>query len=114
MRHGLLHVTRNHKKSCTFPSIKKNLPIRQILLQDHFAGEKPFVYSLEGKKITCEMKRRTPDMFLNPCNKTLSMHFCSILLKFGFGIFLEVILILFVVLGNILFHVKIILIIKLK
>lgn len=75
VRHaGLLHVTRNHKRSCTFPSIKKNLPIRQILLQDHFAGGKSFVYSLEGKKITCEMKR-TPDIFLNPRNNTISMYF---------------------------------------
>ena len=51
------HNTKIHKRSCTFPSIKKNVPLRQILLQDHYDGEMPFVYSIEGKKITCERKR---------------------------------------------------------
>lgn len=65
---------KSHTRSCTFPSIKKNLPIRQILLQDHFDGEQPFVYSLEGKKIPCENKRRTLDISLNLHNRTLSMY----------------------------------------
>lgn len=67
------HITKIHKRSCTFPSIKKNAPLRQILLQDHFNGEMPFVYSLEGKKITRESNRRTPEKHLNFHDRTLSM-----------------------------------------
>lgn len=66
------HNTKIHKRSCTFPSIKKNAPQRQILLQDHYVGELPFVYSLEGRKITCERKR-TPVTVANFHHRHLSM-----------------------------------------
>lgn len=62
-----------HRRSCTFPSIKKNEPLRQVLLQDHFNGEMPFFYSLEGRKITCESIRRTPETSFNLHHRTQSM-----------------------------------------
>lgn len=68
--------TRNHNRSCTFPSIKKHLPFRQILLQDHFDGENPFVYSLEGKKITWENKKRSPGSGLKCHSRTMSTCIC--------------------------------------
>lgn len=68
-----LYNTKTRKRSCTFPSIRENAPLRQILLQDHYNGEMPFIYSLEGKKITCESNRRTPDKCPKPHRRTLSM-----------------------------------------
>lgn len=65
--------TKTRKRSCTFPSIKKNAPLRQILLQDHYNGEMPFFYSLEGTKITCESSRRTPETSFRLHHRTQSM-----------------------------------------
>lgn len=70
-----LYNTRIHKRSCTFPSIKKNAPLRQILLQDHYSGEMPFVYSLEGKKIIHEISRQTPEKSPNIHHRTLMSMF---------------------------------------
>ena len=66
-----LYNPRIHKRSCTFPSIKKNAPLRQILLQDHYSGEMPFVYSIEGKKIIREFHRGTPEESANNHRRTL-------------------------------------------
>ena len=71
VKHGLL--TKNHKRLCTFPSIKKNLPLRQMLLQDHFSKGKQFLYSLEGKKITCANKWGAPETCYELHKKTQSM-----------------------------------------
>ena len=65
--------TSSRKRSCTFPNIRKNLPIRHILLQDHFDGGETLVYSLEGKKITCETRKKSSGPTVNFCNQTLSM-----------------------------------------
>ena len=67
-----LHA-RNHKRSCTFPSISKNLPVRQGLLHEHFDGEWPFTYSVEGRGITGKNERRTSKTLLKDCKRTLSM-----------------------------------------
>ena len=77
VRRGL-HA-RNHKRSCTFPSISKNLPVRQVTLQDHFDGERPFTYSVEGKKITGKNERRTSKKFPKDRKRTLSMLLKSII-----------------------------------
>ena len=67
------HLQSHHqKRSCTFPRIRKKLPIRQFVVQGHFDGGETFVFSLDGKKMYCENKRKPSGTLVKFSNRSLS------------------------------------------
>lgn len=57
-RHSL--QSKSRKRSLTFPVITRKMPFGQMLLLDHVGEGKLFTYSLEGKRLTDEKNRKTP------------------------------------------------------